>query len=57
MTNQSDSPDEINWERLARVETLLLRVPILELFEMDGGRTLSPEELAYELQVPPATSS
>lgn len=53
MTSQSDSPDEINWERVARAETHQLRVSILELLAMDGGRTLSPTELAYELQAPP----
>lgn len=50
MTNQSDSSDEIEWERVARAETHPLRLSILELLEIDGGRTLSPKELSYELQ-------
>ncbi len=52
MTGQSDSPDEINWERVARTEAHPLRLSILDLLAMDGGRTLSPKETAYELQVP-----
>lgn len=50
MTSPHNTPDAINWERVARAETHLLRVSILELLAMDGGRTLSPKELAYELQ-------
>jgi DNA-binding transcriptional ArsR family regulator len=40
----------VDWERLARAETHPLRVAILEMLAMDGGRTLSPKELTYELQ-------
>lgn len=50
MISQSNASDAINWERVARAETHLLRVSILELLAFDGGRTLSPSELAYELQ-------
>lgn len=32
------------------LEALLLRVSILELFALDGGRALSPDEVAYERQ-------
>ena len=42
----------VEWERLARAETHPLRISILEMLAMDGGRTLSPKELAYELQAP-----
>ncbi len=42
----------IDWESLARAETHPLRVCILELLDLDGGRTLAPRELAYELQNP-----
>ena len=52
---QGDLPEDINWERLARAETHLLRVSILELLKMDSGRTLSPQEMAYELQAQLAT--
>jgi hypothetical protein len=53
MTSRGDSSDEINWERVARAETHELRLSILELLGMDGGRTLSPKELTYELQERP----
>jgi hypothetical protein len=49
-TSYSRMPDAINWERVARTETHLLRVSILDLLSIDGGRTLSPSELAFELQ-------
>lgn len=38
------------WEKLARTETHPLRISILEVLLLDGGRTLSPMELAFELQ-------
>lgn len=52
MPRQCDLPTGIDWERLARAETHALRVAVLEVLAMDGGRTLAPNELAYELQVP-----
>lgn len=55
MTRPNDSPDEIDWERVARAETHPLRMSILELLAIDGGRTLSPKELSCELQEPPGT--
>lgn len=51
----SSQGDEIDWEHVAWADALLLRVPILELLAMDGGRTMSPKELAYELQKPPGS--
>jgi hypothetical protein len=44
--------DCVNWERLARAETHILRLSILEVLSLDGGRTLSKSELAHELQEP-----
>ncbi len=41
----------IDWERLARAHSHPLRVSILEVLAMDGGRLLSPSDLSYELQV------
>jgi DNA-binding IclR family transcriptional regulator len=49
MKSQND-PDRVNWEQLARAEVPQLRVSILEVLSIDGGRTLAPNELAYELQ-------
>lgn len=42
----------IDWERLARVELHPVRLSIIELFELDGGRSLSPSEVAYEMRLP-----
>jgi len=42
----------VDWEELARATAHPLRVSILEILGMDGGRTLSPSELSHELQIP-----
>lgn len=42
----------VDWEHLARSTAHPLRVSILEILGMDGGRTLSPSELCQELQIP-----
>jgi predicted ArsR family transcriptional regulator len=42
----------MNWQLLARANTHPLRISILEVLAMDDGRTLSPNELAYELRTP-----
>jgi predicted ArsR family transcriptional regulator len=43
---------EMDWQRLARANTHPLRISVLEVLAMDGGRTLSPSDLSYELRVP-----
>jgi predicted transcriptional regulator len=45
----------VNWELLARANTHPLRVSILEVLSLDGGRTLSPKDLSLELQAPLST--
>lgn len=45
----------MNWERLARANTHPLRVSILEVLSIDGGRILSPKDLSLELQAPLST--
>jgi predicted ArsR family transcriptional regulator len=45
----------VNWERLARANTHPLRVSILEVLSIDGGRVLSPKDLSLELQAPLST--
>lgn len=45
----------MNWELLARANTHPLRVSILEVLSLDGGRTLSPKDLSLELQSPLST--
>jgi DNA-binding transcriptional ArsR family regulator len=42
----------VNWELLARATAHPLRVSILEILGIDGGRTLSPSDLSRELQIP-----
>jgi predicted ArsR family transcriptional regulator len=42
----------MNWQLLARANTHPLRISILEVMALDGGRTLSPSDLSYELRVP-----
>lgn len=42
----------MNWQRLAQANTHPLRISILEVLELDGGRTLSPKDLSVELQSP-----
>lgn len=42
----------VNWEHLARATAHPLRVSILEILGIDGGRVLSPSDLSHELQIP-----
>src|ERR1700744_1316726 len=42
----------VNWERLARATAHPLRISILEILGIDGGRVLSPSDLSQELQIP-----
>jgi predicted ArsR family transcriptional regulator len=42
----------VDWEHLARATAHPLRISIMEILGMDGGRTLSPSELSQELQIP-----
>jgi predicted ArsR family transcriptional regulator len=42
----------VNWEHLARATAHPLRVAILEILGIDGGRVLSPSDLGQELQIP-----
>jgi predicted ArsR family transcriptional regulator len=43
---------DMDWQRLARANTHPLRISVLEVLALDGGRTLSPSDLSYELRVP-----
>jgi predicted ArsR family transcriptional regulator len=45
----------VNWQRLAEANTHPLRISILEVLGVDGGRTLSPKDLSIELQAPLST--
>jgi DNA-binding transcriptional ArsR family regulator len=47
-----DESIPVHWERLARATAHPLRVSILEILGIDGGRVLSPSDLSHELQIP-----
>src|SRR3954452_2999562 len=47
-----ESSVPVNWERLARATAPPLRVSILEILGIDGGRVLFPNDLSRELQIP-----
>jgi DNA-binding transcriptional ArsR family regulator len=54
-TNGDRAHDEsipVDWERLARATAHPLRVSIMEILGIDGGRVLSPSDLSHELQIP-----
>jgi DNA-binding transcriptional ArsR family regulator len=51
----NESEDLVNWELLARTNTHPLRVSVMEVLSLDGGRTLSPKDLSLELQAPLST--
>jgi hypothetical protein len=42
----------MDWQRLARANTHPLRISVLEVLAIDGGRTMSPSDLSFELRVP-----
>src|SRR3954451_8304026 len=42
----------VNWERIARANAHPLRVSIVEILGIAGGRVLSPSDLSRELQIP-----
>jgi DNA-binding transcriptional ArsR family regulator len=42
----------VDWEHLARATAHPLRVSILEILGIEGGRVLSPSDLSHELQIP-----
>jgi predicted ArsR family transcriptional regulator len=50
--HHSSMEAEMDWQRLARANTHPLRISVLEVLAMDGGRILSPSDLSYELRVP-----
>ena len=52
MARNSALAPAVDWERLARANTHPMRISILEILGIDGGRTLSPIALAHELRMP-----
>jgi len=50
--NGRGSSVPVDWERLARATAHPLRVSVLEILGIDGGRVLSPSDLSRELQIP-----
>jgi hypothetical protein len=51
-SRQSGASIPVDWEQLARATAHPLRVSILEILGIDGGRVLSPSDLSQELQIP-----
>jgi DNA-binding transcriptional ArsR family regulator len=51
-SRRSSKSIPVNWERLARATAHPLRISVLEILGLDGGRVLSPSELSQELQIP-----
>ncbi len=47
----------VDWEGLARADAHPMRISILEILGIDGGRTLSPSDLCAELQAPLANAN
>lgn len=45
----------IDWERVARARMDSTQIAILEAFDAEGGRVLSPKELSRELEEPLST--
>lgn len=41
----------VDWEHLARAVAHPLRISILEVLGIEGGRVMSPTDLSHELQV------
>jgi DNA-binding transcriptional ArsR family regulator len=52
IAERKDTSLPIDWERLARSTAHPLRISVLEILGLDGGRSLSPSELCQELQLP-----
>lgn len=50
--NGKRSAVPVDWEHLARATAHPLRVSVLEILGIDGGRVLSPSDLSRELQIP-----
>jgi DNA-binding transcriptional ArsR family regulator len=50
--NRRSESIPVDWEQLARATAHPLRVSILEILGIDGGRVLSPNDLSQELQIP-----
>jgi Helix-turn-helix domain len=48
-SNEGELP-EIDWKKFATEESHPLRIGILECLRLDGGRALTPSDLAVELR-------
>ena len=50
MSRESSDSPSVDWECVARMEIHPRRFGLLQILSLDGCRTLSPSECAYELQ-------
>jgi hypothetical protein len=48
---------DVDWEHIGRHELHPRRFGLLQILSLDGGRTLSPTECAYELQTETADTN
>ena len=49
MSRDDDDSPKIDWEHVGRLEIHARRFGLLQILSLDGNRTLSPKECAYEL--------
>jgi predicted ArsR family transcriptional regulator len=56
MSDENDSTD-VDWESVGRLELHPRRFGLLQILSIDGGRTLSPSECAYELHTETADAN
>lgn len=51
MSDPLNKPAGVDWEGAARQEIHPRRFDLLQMFSLDGGRTLSPTECSWELGI------
>lgn len=56
MSDKFESGD-VDWEHVGRLELHPRRFGLLQILSIDGGRTLSPTECAFELQTDTADAN
>jgi hypothetical protein len=57
MSDEPGGPGDVDWEHVGRLELHQRRFGLLQILSIDGGRTLSPTECAYELQTDTADAN
>lgn len=57
MSSDDQGPAEVDWEHVGRLELHPRRFGLLQILSLDGARTLSPSECAYELHTDTADAN